>query len=83
MPSPCHRLARRRPFDYATSAPGNASDRSGFGTEVISSDHTGGNVGGLKGDFHRVSLKLPAWQSPAPGATPPGEWGVWRDQGAC
>ncbi|GAA3397797.1 chitinase C-terminal domain-containing protein [Streptomyces roseoviridis] len=56
-------------FDYATAAPGNASDQSGFGTKVISSDHTGGNVGGLKGDFHRVSLKLPAWQSLAPGAT--------------
>ncbi|WP_121703035.1 chitinase C-terminal domain-containing protein [Streptomyces sp. E5N298] len=56
-------------FDYATSAPGNASDQSGFGTKVVSSDHTGGNVGGLKGDFHRVSLKLPAWQSLAPGAT--------------
>ncbi|TXS51466.1 chitinase C-terminal domain-containing protein [Streptomyces sp. t39] len=56
-------------FDYATAAPANASDQSGFGTKVISSDHTGGNVGGLKGDFHRVSLKLPAWQSLAPGAS--------------
>ncbi|GHA80692.1 chitinase C-terminal domain-containing protein [Streptomyces termitum] len=56
-------------FDYGTSAPANASDQSGFGTKVISSDHTGSNVGGLKGDFHRVSLKLPAWQSLAPGAT--------------
>ncbi|CAL9639213.1 chitinase C-terminal domain-containing protein [Streptomyces sp. enrichment culture] len=56
-------------FDYATSAPGNASDQSGFGTKVVSSDHTGDNVAGLKGDFHRVSLKLPAWQSLAPGAT--------------
>ncbi|WP_282696472.1 chitinase C-terminal domain-containing protein [Streptomyces sp. CC208A] len=56
-------------FDYGTSAPANASDQSGFGTKVVSSDHTGSNVGGLKGDFHRVSLKLPAWQSLAPGAT--------------
>ncbi|MEU5683387.1 chitinase C-terminal domain-containing protein [Streptomyces venezuelae] len=56
-------------FDYSTAAPGNASDQSGFGTKVISSDHTGSNVGGLKGDFHRVSLKLPAWQSLAPGAS--------------
>ncbi|MFI6643081.1 chitinase C-terminal domain-containing protein [Streptomyces sp. NPDC050504] len=56
-------------FDYSTSAPANASDQSGFGTKVISSDHTGSNVGGLKGDFHRVSLKLPAWQSLAPGAS--------------
>lgn len=56
-------------FDYATAAPANASDQSGFGTKVIKSDHTGGNVGGLKGDFHRVSLKLPAWQTLAPGAS--------------
>ncbi|WP_051810289.1 chitinase C-terminal domain-containing protein, partial [Streptomyces sp. NRRL S-378] len=56
-------------FDYSTSAPNNASDQSGFGTKVISSGHTGSNVGGLKGDFHRVTLKLPAWQSLAPGAS--------------
>ncbi|UYQ61049.1 chitinase C-terminal domain-containing protein [Streptomyces peucetius] len=56
-------------FDYATAAPANASDQSGFGTKVIRSDHTGDNIGGLRGDFHRVSLKLPAWQSLAPGAT--------------
>ncbi|MER5766488.1 chitinase C-terminal domain-containing protein [Streptomyces sp. NPDC001985] len=56
-------------FDYATSAPGNAKDQSGFGTSIIRSDHTGPNVGGLKGDFHRASLKLPAWQSLAPGAS--------------
>jgi chitinase len=56
-------------FDYATSAPGNARDQSGWGTTVIRSDHTGGNVGGLKGDYHRVALKLPAWQSLAPGAS--------------
>ncbi|MEU9256397.1 chitinase C-terminal domain-containing protein [Streptomyces sp. NPDC048270] len=56
-------------FDYATAAPSNASDQSGFGTKVIRSDHTGSNVGGLKGDFHRASLKLPAWQTLAPGAS--------------
>ncbi|MFC8869706.1 chitinase C-terminal domain-containing protein [Streptomyces sp. NPDC057148] len=56
-------------FDYSTSAPGNAKDQSGWGTSVIRSDHTGDNVGGLKGDYHRVSLKLPAWQSLAPGAS--------------
>ncbi|WP_030774601.1 chitinase C-terminal domain-containing protein, partial [Streptomyces sp. NRRL S-575] len=56
-------------FDYGTSAPNNASDQSGFGTTVISSGHTGNNVGGLKGDFQRVSLKLPAWQTLAPGAS--------------
>ncbi|ARX82076.1 chitinase [Streptomyces alboflavus] len=56
-------------FDYSTSAPANASDQSGFGTKVISTGHTGDNIGGLKGDFNRVSLKLPAWQTLAPGAS--------------
>ncbi|WP_328869985.1 glycosyl hydrolase family 18 protein [Streptomyces sp. NBC_00287] len=56
-------------FDYGTSAPGNAKDQSGWGTSVIRSDHTGSNVGGLKGDYHRVSLKLPSWQTLAPGAS--------------
>ncbi|MFH9825910.1 chitinase C-terminal domain-containing protein [Streptomyces bobili] len=56
-------------FDYGTSAPGNAKDQSGWGTTVLSSDHTGSNVAGLKGSYHRVSLKLPAWQTLAPGAS--------------
>ncbi|WP_338694339.1 chitinase C-terminal domain-containing protein [Streptomyces sp. Q6] len=56
-------------FDYGTSAPGNAKDQSGFGTTIVRSDHSGSNVGGLKGDYHRVSLKLPSWQSLAPGAS--------------
>ncbi|MFJ6631345.1 chitinase C-terminal domain-containing protein [Streptomyces sp. NPDC091376] len=56
-------------FDYGTSAPGNAKDQSGFGTTVVRSDHTGSNAGGLRGDHHRVSLKLPSWQSLAPGAS--------------
>ncbi|SDL00507.1 chitinase C-terminal domain-containing protein [Streptomyces indicus] len=56
-------------FDYGTSAPNNAKDQSGFGTSIIRSDHTGNNIGGLKGVYHRASLKLPAWQSLAPGAS--------------
>ena len=57
-------------FDYATSAPANAKDQSGFGTKIVRSDHTAANnVGGLKGDFNRVSLKLPSWQRLAPGAS--------------
>ncbi|MCX4733373.1 chitinase C-terminal domain-containing protein [Streptomyces sp. NBC_01363] len=57
-------------FDYATSAPANAKDQSGFGTTTVRSDHTAANnIGGLKGDYNRVSLKLPAWQSLAPGAS--------------
>lgn len=57
-------------FDYSTSAPANAKDQSGFNTTIVRSDHTAANnIGGLKGDYHRVSLKLPAWQTLAPGAS--------------
>ncbi|MBT2471161.1 chitinase C-terminal domain-containing protein [Streptomyces sp. ISL-66] len=56
-------------FDYSSSAPSNAKDQSGWNTTIVRSDHTGTNVGGLKGDYNRVSLKLPAWQSLAPGAS--------------
>lgn len=57
-------------FDYSNSAPGNAKDQSGFGLTVIKQDNPGpGNVGGLKGTYNRVSVKLPGWQSLAPGAS--------------
>ncbi|GLW54955.1 chitinase [Kitasatospora phosalacinea] len=56
-------------FDYSVSAPANAADQSGFGSKVIRADHTGSNVGGLKGTYNRVSLKLPTWQTLAPGAS--------------
>ncbi|MER5760360.1 glycosyl hydrolase family 18 protein [Streptomyces sp. NPDC002082] len=57
-------------FDYATSAPGNAKDQSGFGLTVIRRDHTAANnIGGLKGVYNRVSVALPSWQSLAPGAS--------------
>ncbi|MBT2398910.1 chitinase C-terminal domain-containing protein [Streptomyces sp. ISL-100] len=57
-------------FDYATSAPANAKDQSGFNTKIVRSDHTAANnIGGLKGDYNRVSLSLPAWQTLAPGAS--------------
>ncbi|MGX8905111.1 chitinase C-terminal domain-containing protein [Streptomyces netropsis] len=57
-------------FDYGTSAPGNAKDQSGWGLKVVRSDHTAANnIGGLKGDYHRVSVKLPDRQPLAPGAS--------------
>ncbi|WP_237321114.1 glycosyl hydrolase family 18 protein [Streptomyces sp. JJ36] len=56
-------------FDYATSAPGNAKDQSGWGLEVVRSDHRGPNTGGLDGPYHRVSLSLPDWQTLPPGET--------------
>ncbi|GGM36841.1 chitinase [Longimycelium tulufanense] len=54
-------------FDYPTAAPANMAQQSGWSLSVISSDHTGPNRGGLKGDFHRVALRLPNWQTLAPG----------------
>ncbi|CAM5368121.1 GH18 domain-containing protein OS=Kitasatospora aureofaciens OX=1894 GN=GCM10010502_59720 PE=4 SV=1 [Kitasatospora aureofaciens] len=57
-------------FDYSNSAPGNAKDRAGFRLQVIRQDNPGpGNAGGLKGTYNRVSVKLPGWQSLAPGAS--------------
>ncbi|MFC9326323.1 chitinase C-terminal domain-containing protein [Kitasatospora sp. NPDC057015] len=57
-------------FDYSNSAPGNAKDQSGFGLTVIKQDNPGpGNAGGLKGTYNRVSVKLPGWQTLAPGAS--------------
>ncbi|MEU7318134.1 glycosyl hydrolase family 18 protein [Streptomyces sp. NPDC007083] len=56
-------------FDYGTSAPDNAKDQSGFGAKVIKSGHSGPNKGGLDGDFQRVSLKVPGWQSVPPGGS--------------
>ena len=55
-------------FDIPTSMPADFVDQSGFGTQVISVGHSGPNAGsGLTGEFHRVSLKLPGWQTLAPG----------------
>ncbi|MFD8533541.1 chitinase C-terminal domain-containing protein [Streptosporangium canum] len=57
-------------WDYASSAPKNAKDQSGFGVTVISSEHgAGNNIGGLKGDFNRISFKLRANEPLAPGAS--------------
>ena len=56
-------------FDIPTSTPNTMADQSGFGLKVITSGHTGNNIGGLKGDLHRVSVKLPSWSSLAPGAS--------------
>ncbi|GII91891.1 chitinase C-terminal domain-containing protein [Sinosporangium siamense] len=57
-------------WDYGTSAPGTAKDQSGWGMRVINSEHTAANnIGGIKGDFHRVSVKSPADKPIAPGGT--------------
>ncbi|MBB5017181.1 chitinase [Chitinivorax tropicus] len=56
-------------FDLATAAPANAKDQSGYGLSVIQVGHAGNNVGGLKGDFNRVSVKLPNWKTLPAGAS--------------
>ncbi|MGH3680361.1 MAG: chitinase C-terminal domain-containing protein, partial [Natronosporangium sp.] len=56
-------------FDYPTSAPPSLGQQSGWSLTHLSSDHTGHNRGGLRGDFHRVRLTLPSWQSLAAGAS--------------
>ena len=56
-------------FDIPTSAPDNATDQSGGGLSVTESGHTApNNIGGLQGDFHRVSFSLPSYSSLADGA---------------
>ncbi|MFC5288178.1 chitinase C-terminal domain-containing protein [Actinokineospora guangxiensis] len=56
-------------FDYGTSAPPTMGQQSGWTLSVVSSEHSGPNVGGLRGDLHRISVKTPAWQTLAPGAS--------------
>src|SRR6185312_12299046 len=55
-------------FDSATSDTGEMKEQSGWSITKVSSDHTGSNVGGLKGDFHTYSIKVPSGGI-APGAT--------------
>ncbi|MBY0573009.1 MAG: chitinase C-terminal domain-containing protein [Undibacterium sp.] len=56
-------------FDIPTSAPATMTDQTSFGTKVVSVAHSGNNIGGLKGDLHRVSMKIPTWSSLAAGAS--------------
>ncbi|WP_411970852.1 chitinase C-terminal domain-containing protein [Micromonospora peucetia] len=52
-------------FDYPTTTP-TLTQQSGWALTVVSTGHTGSNVGGLRGDYHRVRLTVPA--AIAPGA---------------
>ncbi|GAA1506489.1 chitinase [Agromyces terreus] len=54
-------------FDTATSDTGAMGEQNGWGITKVSSDHTGSNVGGLKGDFHTYTLKVPSGGIPANG----------------
>lgn len=55
-------------FDSATSDTGEMKEQSGWSISKVSGDHTGSNVGGLRGDFHTYTIKVPAGGIPA-GAT--------------
>jgi chitinase len=51
-------------FDYGTSAPSNMGQQSGWALTLVSSGHSGPNVGGLQSNFHRVRLNVPAAIAP-------------------
>ncbi|MCE2594711.1 chitinase C-terminal domain-containing protein [Motilimonas cestriensis] len=55
-------------FDYPTSAPANAVAGNASTVSIVSG-HDGDNIGGLKGDFHRISFSVPKYQAIADGAT--------------
>lgn len=55
-------------FDLATSAPANWTNWSGATLSVVSTGHSGSNVGGLDGDFHRARLSS-SWNALPPGGT--------------
>ncbi|MFG3708999.1 glycosyl hydrolase family 18 protein [Micromonospora sp. NPDC047670] len=50
-------------FDYPTTTP-TLTQQSGWALTVVSTGHTGGNRGGLKGDYNRVRLTVPAAIAP-------------------
>ncbi|MBP2000329.1 chitinase [Paenibacillus shirakamiensis] len=56
-------------FDVPTSTSPQFGSWSGDTISVVSVGHTGNNVGGLKGDFHRIAVTLPAYKTIAPGAS--------------
>ncbi len=57
-------------FDIPTSTPDNAMDWSGAKLSVVESAHSrDNNVGGMDGEMHRVSFKLPQWSDVAAGET--------------
>ena len=56
-------------FDYATSTLADMGEQNGWSISQISAGHTGNNVGGLKGDFHKAQIKVPQGGIPAGGTS--------------
>ncbi|MFN2746512.1 glycosyl hydrolase family 18 protein [Bacillus sp. z60-18] len=54
-------------FAVPTSTSPRFGSWSGDRVEVISAGHTGPNIGGLTGDFHRVRVTLSNWKAIKPG----------------
>jgi chitinase len=61
-------------FDVPTSTSAQFGSWSGDQVSVVKVGHSGNNIGGLKGDFHRVAVTLPSHKSIEPGAT--GEFNI-------
>jgi chitinase len=55
-------------FDYATSNLPTMSEQNGWGLTLVKAGHTGANVGGIKGNFDTVQLKVPSGGIPAGGS---------------
>ncbi|GIG56076.1 hypothetical protein Lfu02_04480 [Longispora fulva] len=56
-------------FDMPTSAPALVKDGNWQRIKAVTPGHTGSNVGGLRGDFHRVTIRLGGCEELAAGAS--------------
>jgi len=54
-------------FDFATTTSAALGEQNGWGITTVAG-HSGNNVGGLKGDLHSATLKVPAGGIPAGGS---------------
>lgn len=54
-------------FDVPTSTSPRFGSWTGDQVEVIAKGHTGPNIGGLTGDFHRIGVTLSSWKTIKPG----------------
>lgn len=55
-------------FDYASTDTGEMKEQNGWGLTSVAVAGTGGNVGGLKGDFHTAAITVPSGGIPAGGS---------------
>lgn len=55
-------------FDTATSDTGAMGEQNGWGITQTRAEHSGNNVGGLKGNFYTYTIKVPSGGIPAGGS---------------